>query len=169
LDFQNLAYAITQIAHNFGAVTVVGGAVFALVRREVEQQHRLAWIERRNVWRDQLLLLCKISRSVRRRSCCADRKSDLRSTGYCPGWVEIDRTRYGSVASIFLDHPMRPGCFGLEFCRGVALVFIATESENNSRDTCRKLFLKVVIQSVPAHCGDWAFGISCCLCKLRIS
>jgi len=44
LDFQNLAYAITQIAHNFGAVTVVGGAVFALVRREVEQQHRLAWI-----------------------------------------------------------------------------------------------------------------------------
>jgi hypothetical protein len=44
LDFQNLAYAITQIAHNFGAVTVVGGAVFALVRREVEQQHRLASI-----------------------------------------------------------------------------------------------------------------------------
>lgn len=44
MDFQNLAYAITQIAHNFGAVTVVGGAVFALVRREVNQQHRLAWI-----------------------------------------------------------------------------------------------------------------------------
>ena len=44
LDIQNLAYAITQIVHNFGAVTVVGGAVFALVWRDVEQQRRLAWM-----------------------------------------------------------------------------------------------------------------------------
>jgi hypothetical protein len=44
LDIQNLAYAITQIVHNFGAVTVVGGAVFALVWRETEVQRRLAWM-----------------------------------------------------------------------------------------------------------------------------
>jgi hypothetical protein len=42
LDFQNLAYAITQIVHNFGAVTVVGGAVYALGWREAEVQRRLA-------------------------------------------------------------------------------------------------------------------------------
>jgi len=42
LDFQSLAYAITQIFHNFGAVTVVGGAAFALARHEVVQQRRLA-------------------------------------------------------------------------------------------------------------------------------
>jgi ABC-type xylose transport system permease subunit len=44
LDIQNLAYAITQIVHNFGAVSVVSGAVFALGWREREQQRRLAWI-----------------------------------------------------------------------------------------------------------------------------
>jgi hypothetical protein len=44
LDTQNLAYALTQIAHNFGAVTVVGGAVTALVWREAEVQRRLAWM-----------------------------------------------------------------------------------------------------------------------------
>ena len=44
MDIQNLAYAVTQIVHNFGAVTVVGGAVFALVRRETEIQRRLAWM-----------------------------------------------------------------------------------------------------------------------------
>jgi len=44
LDIQNLAYAITQIVHNFGAVTVVGGAVFALVWREADAQRRLAWM-----------------------------------------------------------------------------------------------------------------------------
>jgi hypothetical protein len=42
LDIQNLAYAITQIFHNFGAVTVVGGAVFALLWRATEVQRRLA-------------------------------------------------------------------------------------------------------------------------------
>jgi hypothetical protein len=44
MDFQNLAYAITQIVHNFGAVTVVGGAAFALLCREFEIQRELSWI-----------------------------------------------------------------------------------------------------------------------------
>jgi hypothetical protein len=44
LDSQNLAYAITQIVHNFGAVAVVGGAVCALAWREAEVQRRLAWL-----------------------------------------------------------------------------------------------------------------------------
>lgn len=44
LFYENLAYAITQIAHNFGAVTVVGGAVFALVWQDAAMQRRLAWI-----------------------------------------------------------------------------------------------------------------------------
>jgi hypothetical protein len=44
LDSQNLAYAITQIAHNFGAVTVVGGAVVALVWRDAAMQRKLAWM-----------------------------------------------------------------------------------------------------------------------------
>jgi hypothetical protein len=44
LDYQNLAYAVTQIAHNFGAVTVVGGAVSALVWRDAAAQRRLAWM-----------------------------------------------------------------------------------------------------------------------------
>jgi len=46
MDPQNLAYALTQVAHNFGAVAVVGGALLgrwplaalALVRR------KLAWL-----------------------------------------------------------------------------------------------------------------------------
>lgn len=44
LDTQNLAYAITQIVHNFGAVTVVGGAVFALMWCESEVQRRLSFM-----------------------------------------------------------------------------------------------------------------------------
>jgi len=42
VDIQSLAYAITQIVHNFGAVAVVGGAACALVWRDVEVQRRLA-------------------------------------------------------------------------------------------------------------------------------
>lgn len=46
MDFQSLAYALTQVVHNFGAVAVVGGAIlgrwpqaaFAPARR------RLAWL-----------------------------------------------------------------------------------------------------------------------------
>jgi len=44
LDYQNLAYGLTQIAHNFGAVAVVGGAISALVWRDAELHRRLAWI-----------------------------------------------------------------------------------------------------------------------------
>lgn len=29
MDLQNLAYALTQVVHNFGAVAVVGGTIFA--------------------------------------------------------------------------------------------------------------------------------------------
>ncbi len=44
LDYQNLAYAVAQIVHNFGAVAVVGGAVCALAWREAVVQRRLAWL-----------------------------------------------------------------------------------------------------------------------------
>ncbi|MDO8463705.1 MAG: hypothetical protein Q7S46_00405 [Gallionella sp.] len=44
MDWQNLAYAATQIVHNFGAVAVVGGAACALAWREPTVQRRLAWI-----------------------------------------------------------------------------------------------------------------------------
>lgn len=41
---QNLAYAATQIVHNFGAVAVVGGAACALAWREAKAQRGLAWV-----------------------------------------------------------------------------------------------------------------------------
>jgi hypothetical protein len=44
LDSQNLAYALTQIVHNFGAVAVVGGAVSALAWREADALRKLAWL-----------------------------------------------------------------------------------------------------------------------------
>ena len=44
MDWQNLAYAATQIIHNFGAVAVVGGAACALAWRDATVQRRLAWI-----------------------------------------------------------------------------------------------------------------------------
>ena len=45
MDPQNLAYALVQLVHNFGAVAVVGGAVAArwLVRDAADTQRRLAW------------------------------------------------------------------------------------------------------------------------------
>lgn len=43
-DIQNLAYATTQIVHNFGAVSVVGGAVCAIAWRNAEVQRKLAWV-----------------------------------------------------------------------------------------------------------------------------
>ncbi len=43
MDRQNLAYAATQIVHNFGAVAVVGGAACALAWRDAGVQRRLAW------------------------------------------------------------------------------------------------------------------------------
>ena len=46
MDPQNLAYALVQLVHNFGAVAVVGGAVAArwLVRDAHATQRRLAWL-----------------------------------------------------------------------------------------------------------------------------
>lgn len=46
MDLQNLAYALTQVAHNFGAAAVVGGAVLARwpVRQDAATLHPLAWL-----------------------------------------------------------------------------------------------------------------------------
>lgn len=46
MDLQNLAYALVQLAHNFGAVAVTGGAVAGwLIERRAEQQPRgLGWL-----------------------------------------------------------------------------------------------------------------------------
>lgn len=46
MDLQNLAYALTQVAHNFGAVAVVGGALLALwpVRQEPVMRRKLGWL-----------------------------------------------------------------------------------------------------------------------------
>lgn len=42
---ENLAYALVQVAHNFGAVAVVGGAVFALwPLQRVQYARRFAWL-----------------------------------------------------------------------------------------------------------------------------
>jgi hypothetical protein len=46
MDAQNLAYALTQVAHNFGAAMVVGGAVFAHwpVPQTTDSGRKLAWL-----------------------------------------------------------------------------------------------------------------------------
>lgn len=46
MDLQNLAYALTQVAHNFGAVAVVGAPLFARwPLRALEPERRtLAWL-----------------------------------------------------------------------------------------------------------------------------
>jgi hypothetical protein len=46
VDPQNLAYALIQLAHNFGAVAVTGGAVAGWVtqRRDPGQATRLVWL-----------------------------------------------------------------------------------------------------------------------------
>jgi len=46
VDLQNLAYALTQVIHNFGAVTVVGGAAAALwlAPRQPVLERSLAWL-----------------------------------------------------------------------------------------------------------------------------
>ncbi|HEX2531891.1 MAG TPA: hypothetical protein VHK70_10560 [Burkholderiaceae bacterium] len=46
MDFQNLAYALAQIVHNFGAVLVVGAAAAALwlVPRQSTHERSLAWL-----------------------------------------------------------------------------------------------------------------------------
>lgn len=46
MDLQNLAYALTQVIHNFGAATVVGGAAAALwlVPWQAVPERFLAWL-----------------------------------------------------------------------------------------------------------------------------
>ncbi|GAB4167144.1 MAG: hypothetical protein OHK0026_12450 [Rhodocyclaceae bacterium] len=44
MDLQNLAYALIQIAHNFGAVAVTGGAIAARWPRPQPQRRPLAWL-----------------------------------------------------------------------------------------------------------------------------
>ena len=45
MSLENLAYALTQVVHNFGAVIVVGGAVFGRWSRitSAAAQQRLLW------------------------------------------------------------------------------------------------------------------------------
>ncbi len=46
MDLQNLAYALTQVVHNFGAVAVVGGIVFARWPQATTPvaRRRFAWV-----------------------------------------------------------------------------------------------------------------------------
>jgi hypothetical protein len=46
VDAQNLAYALTQVIHNFGAAAVLGGAVAALCMTPLQAQSEraLAWL-----------------------------------------------------------------------------------------------------------------------------
>lgn len=44
MDPQNLSYAVIQVAHNFGAVAVVGGAIGALLPGPAGPHRGLAWI-----------------------------------------------------------------------------------------------------------------------------
>jgi len=46
MQFENLAYALTQVVHNFGALAVVGGALVALKVNPDQQKLRntMAWI-----------------------------------------------------------------------------------------------------------------------------
>lgn len=43
MDWHNLAYAVIQVVHNFGAVAVVGGAVGALWLGPQGRRRTLAW------------------------------------------------------------------------------------------------------------------------------
>lgn len=45
MDLQNLAYALTQVVHNFGAVAVVAGAIYGRAFQNAESsRHRFAWL-----------------------------------------------------------------------------------------------------------------------------
>lgn len=46
MDLQNLAYALNQVAHNFGAAAVLGGAVLARwpVRHEATERRKFTWL-----------------------------------------------------------------------------------------------------------------------------
>lgn len=44
MDFQNLAYALTQVVHNFGAVTVVAGPLYAVITNRPTRERCLLWV-----------------------------------------------------------------------------------------------------------------------------
>ncbi|MEW5943291.1 MAG: hypothetical protein AB1710_05470 [Pseudomonadota bacterium] len=46
MDWQNLAYTAVQVAHNFGAAAVVGGALFAQwpAQPDPDTRRKLAWL-----------------------------------------------------------------------------------------------------------------------------
>lgn len=46
ITMENLSYAVAQVAHNFGAVAVVGGATFALypATQTAATHRKLAWL-----------------------------------------------------------------------------------------------------------------------------
>lgn len=46
INLQNLAYAVVQVAHNFGAASVLGGSAAALwlCAKDHRLQYRLAWL-----------------------------------------------------------------------------------------------------------------------------
>lgn len=44
MDLQNLAYALTQVAHNFGAVAVVAGPLYVVCAGRPERERRVLWL-----------------------------------------------------------------------------------------------------------------------------
>ncbi len=44
MNWQNLAYALTQVAHNFGAVTVVAGPLYFLIAGERKRERGVLWM-----------------------------------------------------------------------------------------------------------------------------
>lgn len=44
MDLQNLAYALTQVAHNFGAVTVVAGPLYVLTVGQSKRARGALWL-----------------------------------------------------------------------------------------------------------------------------
>ncbi|MEO6960085.1 MAG: hypothetical protein ABI228_06110 [Burkholderiaceae bacterium] len=44
MDLQNLAYALTQVAHNFGAVTVVAGPLYVLIVSQSRRERGALWL-----------------------------------------------------------------------------------------------------------------------------
>ncbi|TAL91031.1 MAG: hypothetical protein EPN62_03220 [Candidimonas sp.] len=44
MNWQNLAYALDQVAHNLGAVTVVSGPLYFLIAGESKRQRGVLWM-----------------------------------------------------------------------------------------------------------------------------
>ena len=87
--YQNLNYAIVQVAHNFGAVAVVGGSLAALKFRGEVARSELARIVLAG-WVTQGvsgagLFLPSVSGHRRNCSGCAGNKNIL-----CKSWIRVD-------------------------------------------------------------------------------